>query len=687
MDSIKPLEYSDAVHVPNSFLSKLNRSALAHSTSTQAYGTLTPSPLLSDPFRPGPGSRGIPSFTNLVTNPYISRAASFYHPGETYPHPHATAFVSPTDHASAASTTTAPSRQEIDVSSVPRGSPPLPSASTSTSSSSATPSSSSTRRSHSPATTTAEFIVILPDHPSRAILLEYHQRVGFSKRPGPNNKLELQCPRCSDFIYCPVANGADPSTENHFQAMEAHYGRQKCEKMKKARDREEELRRLTALANAQAVSNENNTPMEGIQATEPQTIPFVVPAPPVFVVSVCNGVPIYWPVTKGSFAQTFPWHRLGNDPRSLSFDVELRDRGRVRVAFSKDCTGSATNGGCCTACYKITREIEHLAQLAEDAPRQTNHVYLGHHQKEARLEELTKEVRALRLKQLNVSRKLGTALRRVADGKHFVSAILNNDLPRLRQLVAVGVRRGASTNAIIRMMQSAVDGAYQPIPTITSRTLDIALLIFRLGGWKLLYAVNQCLDIPSLRTLRNNMSFTRIMPTVGYINTDDIAHNIEEVIVKSLAAAAAASASVSPSPLRGVSLQIDEVAIEERAAHSCYGILGFCWCHSKLLKLSNWTYSDAVKLREQMCNGKAHLGKEMTVVSAFCFGGRQTFPILALPTCKGVGPKESKIIYETAMDAWYRRAASTVGPIWSWATDGDASRPQSRDCLLHAIRA
>ncbi|KAJ7058984.1 hypothetical protein C8F01DRAFT_990119 [Mycena amicta] len=280
------------------------------------------------------------------------------------------------------------------------------------------------------------------------------------------------------------------------------------------------------------------------------------------------------------------------------------------------------------------------------------------------------------LQRLNVSRKLGNALRKVADYKRFVEAVAQQDVPRLQRLVSVGLRRGASVNQIIRTMQKAVDGVYRPRPTICQKTLDMALLIYRLGGRKLLYAVNQGLDIVSLRTLRNHMSLTRIMPTVGWINMDDIRHNIEEVVLKPL------SKGTQAPPLRGVSLQIDEVAMEERASHSSHGILGFCWCHSLGLKLSFDTFQDALQLSKLLRTGKAHLGKEMTVVAACCFGGRQTFPILALPTCKQTGPAESKTIYETVIAAWNERAKHIVGPVWSFATDGDASRRKAGfDCF------
>jgi hypothetical protein len=220
------------------------------------------------------------------------------------------------------------------------------------------------------------------------------------------------------------------------------------------------------------------------------------------------------------------------------------------------------------------------------------------------------------------------------------------------------------------MMQSALEGAYRPRPILDSRTLDIALMVYHLGGRKLLYAVNHGLGLPSLRTLRNHMAFTKVMPTVGTISIPDIIHNIREVVLGPRKAAAVQQ------PLRGVSFMIDEVALEERSNHFRHNnsIGGLCWRHSGKINLQLKTYADAVKISEKIKAGEVHLGKEMTVVSVSCFGEAGTYPILALPTCKFVGPEESNLIYETVTKAWLENAKDEVGMPWSWATDGEPSR-------------
>ncbi|KAJ7934278.1 hypothetical protein B0H13DRAFT_1700536 [Mycena leptocephala] len=368
--------------------------------------------------------------------------------------------------------------------------------------------------------------------------------------------------------------------------------------------------------------------------------------------------------------ETFPLHRIGLHPGSLSFNVEIHDHGTKVIAFSKECTGEARLNGCCSHCAKNPAEVQRLVDLAVQADARVNHRFLSWSQIRSLLADRTEEVRKWRLKSLNYARNFATAVRKLADYKRFMDAVAGMDVPRLRQLVSVGLRRGSSPAAIVRMMQAALEGAYRPRPVLDSRTLDIALMVYRLGGRKLLYAVNHGLGLPSLRTLRNHMAFTKVMPTVGTISTSDIIHNIREVVLGPCKAAAVQQ------PLRGVSFMIDEVALEERANHFRHNnsIGGLCWRHSGKVNLQLKTYADAVKISEKIKAGEVHLGKEMTVVSVSCFGEAGTYPILALPTCKFVGPEESKLIYETVTETWLENAKDEVGMPWSWATDGESSR-------------
>ncbi|KAJ6544738.1 hypothetical protein B0H10DRAFT_1853421, partial [Mycena sp. CBHHK59/15] len=244
------------------------------------------------------------------------------------------------------------------------------------------------------------------------------------------------------------------------------------------------------------------------------------------------------------------------------------------------------------------------------------------------------------------------------------------NIPQLTQLVSVGLCNGASPRKLTEVLHNVFEGVikYTPHPSIETRTLDLSVISYNLGGCKLLYVMSHRLCLPSLHTLRRHMAFTHVMPTIGTISVVDIIHNIKEVVLKPRDA-------TRHTKLRRVSMMIDEVALEERAIHFRHtnSVGGLCWCHSTLVDLVLKTYEGVLVLAKAIKDGKVHLAKEMTVVVASCFGESGTYLILTLPSCKHVNAEDSGTIYEVVTAAWdtLGLGADKVGPIWSWATDSD----------------
>ncbi|KIK36882.1 hypothetical protein CY34DRAFT_26209 [Suillus luteus UH-Slu-Lm8-n1] len=248
-------------------------------------------------------------------------------------------------------------------------------------------------------------------------------------------------------------------------------------------------------------------------------------------------------------------------------------------------------------------------------------------------------------------------------------AISEKDIPRIHQIIDVALRHGSSVREIVNKLEDALEGAYSP-RGYDANDLDIATLIFRLGGRQLLFAMNQILGVPSLRTLRAKSTFTSIMPTIGPIRDEQFDENIRNVVMTTRAHSSLAS-------LRGVSLMIDEIALEEMAVHfSKYNkVGGLCWKHSHTVEPVLRTYESAVHIAQKIHTGELHLGKELTVIGASCFGEDEIYPILAAPTCKSEDASDMERILTRAIGSWNRTGASkSVGPIWSLATDGDATR-------------
>ncbi|KAJ7046130.1 hypothetical protein C8F04DRAFT_1206173 [Mycena alexandri] len=339
-----------------------------------------------------------------------------------------------------------------------------------------------------------------------------------------------------------------------------------------------------------------------------------------------------------------------------SFRVEI-DSTEVTRAFSKKCVGS-TDATACAECQKIPRRIGELKDLATNPKPHTSHRFLNYGQLTIMVEDKDSEVRKLRLRCANLAKKLGNCVRKLTDYRRLAFAVAESNIPRLKQFLSVGLRNGASPRKLINMFGDAVEGntTPNPRPSTDSRTMDVTLMTYILGGRKLLYALSHANGLPSLRTLRNHMAFTRIMPTIGTLSISDILHNIQEVVLGPRAAAGRTT-------LRGVNLMVDEVALEERAVHFRHvnSVGGLCWRHSAVVNLVLNTYESALALVKSLKDGKIHFAKEMTVVAASCFGESGTYPILALPTY-------SRTIYEVVMEAWRSSGAvEKVGRIWSVA--------------------
>ena len=72
----------------------------------------------------------------------------------------------------------------------------------------------------------------------------------------------------------------------------------------------------------------------------------------------------------------------------------------------------------------------------------------------------------------------------------------------LQHLLQVQIKNGAGINTIVCRVEEAIKQGYKP-RGYSNDAYDLALLIYRIGGANLLYALNQHMIIPSLRSLQN----------------------------------------------------------------------------------------------------------------------------------------------------------------------------------------
>ncbi|KAG2131051.1 hypothetical protein DEU56DRAFT_757676 [Suillus clintonianus] len=320
-----------------------------------------------------------------------------------------------------------------------------------------------------------------------------------------------------------------------------------------------------------------------------------------------------WPTLPGVPPEAnFPWLRTWDGLDKLPFNVNLVDG--VLYACSPNCTHATDDDSPCIPCQQLQSRVHSLANLAGERKNHTRH---------------------------NVLTPI--------------------------QLLDVINERNVNLNTV--KLQDALECGYRP-RTRGKEADDLALLILRLGGHNLLYALSQRLSLPSLRTLGRHTSFVKIAPIIGQITMGVIQHNIAAVVL-------APRAQAGLNTLRGMSFLIDETALEEAAGYlpQSNSIGGLCWTHSHLVDTTLNNYQSALGVADALKSGKVHLSKELTVASAHVFGEDGIYPILAAPTCKSENFTDMEFVFESVIDLWYASGADrAVGPAWSFATDGDATR-------------
>jgi len=259
-------------------------------------------------------------------------------------------------------------------------------------------------------------------------------------------------------------------------------------------------------------------------------------------------------------------------------------------------------------------------------------------------------------------------LANLEDHSSLVMALSQADIPWLRQLLKTALHNGASIHTIIRMIEDALGRGYRPCGH-TAEVTDLALLVYRLGGSNLLYALSKRLALLSLRTLHTKMSFIKVTPTIGRISVKTVKKNTQDVVI-------APRLQAGPFIHRGVSLLIDETALEEAAVYlpRANGVGGLCWTHSHLVDPTLYNYQSAINIATSLQSGKIHLGKEVTIVGAHIFGEDGLYPLLAAPTCKSENAADMEFVFNTVINGWRTAGGERdVGPLWSLATDGDAT--------------
>jgi hypothetical protein len=250
-------------------------------------------------------------------------------------------------------------------------------------------------------------------------------------------------------------------------------------------------------------------------------------------------------------------------------------------------------------------------------------------------------------------------------------------ISRLPVLLKTVLRKSTAPCKITERLTSAIEGVYKPNGQYTEREMDLALVSLRLGGYRLLYTLSHAFGLPSLQTIMRKHMSLQIMASVLGTDTEDMTENLRETLIRP-----------QSGPLlrrRGAHIMIDETALRAAAFEAPGRQLvlgGQCPCRGLTEDdLRIRTGHDAVRIAEEMrsqpSESKYHTASQATTIAVSFFGQEdyRAVPFSLSGTC---GKKDSSIFVEQIAQikqAWKDSGSENLfGPLWSIATDGDASR-------------
>ena len=163
------------------------------------------------------------------------------------------------------------------------------------------------------------------------------------------------------------------------------------------------------------------------------------------------------------FVPNVPEPFLMNYPFQLHLSSNLPFTFTQSALFSLNCLKIAQNDQSnCTACSALASSstLRQIESRAQSSSQFANNRFLTYSQLVEKIEKLHEERKTLRLLKLNSSRRLSKLASSVNLYKRLLWCLGENDIPRVKQLLNVCLRKGANVNYILDRIQLALNGAY-----------------------------------------------------------------------------------------------------------------------------------------------------------------------------------------------------------------------------------
>ena len=294
-----------------------------------------------------------------------------------------------------------------------------------------------------------------------------------------------------------------------------------------------------------------------------------------------------------------------------------------------------------------------------------NHSQLSHHQLTQRIENYRGKLQQSQVAKLNAVKKYNSVSKTLNFHQRLLMLLKENNVPRLKSLIAVAVGSKRSIRYVIQQVVNAIDGIYLANPTDDDK--DLALLIQQMGGPALLDIVHRAIGLPSNSTAYRLLKKTSYLNCALTVEPDDVLNNVK-------------FDDTQPGFTR--MLKIDETYVDNTISWNprTNDIVGFCYEHTKEIDTK---FDDVGKL-ERLCHlldeGAIHqCGDSM----AFCIASNNKVPCsqfcLLWPTCsKKATPAFVQMVAELS-EAFHE---STGKGFLCWASDGDGGRRITYNALM-----
>ncbi|KLO05766.1 hypothetical protein SCHPADRAFT_802114, partial [Schizopora paradoxa] len=264
----------------------------------------------------------------------------------------------------------------------------------------------------------------------------------------------------------------------------------------------------------------------------------------------------------------------------------------------------------------------------------------------------------------------------------FMQMAAFHDYKGVSRLIHVGLTKGASPKELLRMLGSACLGNYH-VKSYSETEYEIQRLSLIIGGPKLAHTLSKALDLPSICSTQDHTSAPKLQASVGFPSRTELQHNINAVLNCEAMLAVAQS-----STKRGLSILIDEIAVEEIPAYDGLrdAIIGFAREDASKADFKHVNTNSLLVLADRVAKGDVRRAKEATIVALASYGKDKygAKPILISGTCKTETEDQQVRWMNTMLDVLLDPVdgVRSLGQLFSIASDGDATR---RKTLHHIL--